>query len=133
MSISNSRSNQQISYLHQIKYQRDIELKSIIEQDFMAFFHSISDISNFKDEEEILFSIGNVFRVEEIHWCEKKSLWEIKLILQKHILYRSQFGTKSINNMKWKFVESAWESLLKLSDKLFKSFVSQPFLKSVIR
>jgi len=90
-------------------------------------FHLISDISNFKDEEEILFSIGNVFRVEQIHWCEKKSLWEIKLILQKHIQYRCQFGMQSTNNIKWKFVKSTWEGLIKLSDKVFKFISSHPF------
>jgi hypothetical protein len=60
-----------------------------------GIFHEISDLSNFKDEEEILFSFGNVFRVEQVQWCPKKSIWEIKLILQKHLQYRSNFGVKS--------------------------------------
>lgn len=53
-----------------------------------GIFHSISHLSHFKDEEETLFAIGNIFRVEKIDWCEKDSLWNIKLTLQKHILYR---------------------------------------------
>jgi hypothetical protein len=103
-----------------------------------AIFHSISEFSHFKDEEEILFSIGNVFRVEEIHWCTKKSLWEIKLILQKHIQYRSNFGMQSTNNRKRKLIESVWEGLMESSSEIFKAFGShsfpvKPFLKSTIR
>ncbi len=84
-------------------------------------FNQVSDLSNFKDEEEILFSIGNVFRVEQVQWCPKKSIWEIKLILQKHIKYRSNFGVKSTNNLKPKLIVRVWQSLIKSLINIFKS------------
>ncbi len=51
-----------------------------------------------------MFSIGNVFQVEDIQWWDKESLRQVKLILQKHLQYRSNFGIESANKINRKFV-----------------------------
>ena len=73
-----------------------------------AIFHRISDLSQFNDEEEVLFSIGNVFRVEQIQRCKKRSIWEIKLVLQKKLQFRSNCQTQSTVNIKQMLFKGIW-------------------------
>jgi hypothetical protein len=165
--------HQQMSYLHQTKYQRDIVQSSQIYYRGMtlskvdlnklvigklitfnsfisaslsrdvammfagnvllqievqnriglyAIFHSISDLSHFKHEEEILFSIGNVFRVEDIEKCENNVRWNVKLILQKHIQYRSNFRRQSTNGIKYQSIISFIKRVRKIFVKLLNLY-----------
>jgi hypothetical protein len=94
-----------------------------------AVFHQISDLSNFKQEDEILFSIGNIFRVEKIQWCDKKLLWYVKLTLQKDLQHRLDFRIQSTNNIKQKLISFSpkriWHNIIKpFSSKMLNSLIS---------
>jgi hypothetical protein len=44
-------------------------------------FADIRDLSQFPQEEEILFSIGTIFRIKSVKFNVKKKLYQIRLLL----------------------------------------------------
>ncbi|CAF1066357.1 unnamed protein product [Didymodactylos carnosus] len=44
-------------------------------------FADISDMSFFHNEQEVLFSLGSVFRLENVMFDEREALWRVKLTL----------------------------------------------------
>ncbi|CAF1440807.1 unnamed protein product, partial [Didymodactylos carnosus] len=50
-------------------------------------FHTIEKLSNFSNENEVLFSLGTIFRVQSIVKDETDRLWNIELKLRFSIIY----------------------------------------------
>jgi len=63
-----------------VLFEIDIDMRS--EQSIA--FADISHISRYPEEEEILFSIGSVFRIESVYFDEIKQLYRIHLLLSQH-------------------------------------------------